>query len=93
MPDKPKRPPMRVRRIVMACVRGQQLTKTIRSRPGLVEADPLYTLEPVGRVVAIQSATDAIASGLLLGNGDGLFGADTSQTWRAAPGAETACGL
>lgn len=87
-----KRPPMRVRRIIMACVRGQTLVKTMRNRPGFPEVGPVYTMEPAGRAVAEFSALDAIASGLLVANEDGLF-PGSSQTWRAAPGAEKACEL
>ncbi len=78
--------PAAARRVIDRCRSGAVLAKVIRSKPveGEDHASPSFHIEPGGRRVGAVTADIAIRSGLLAPNGDGLFGDDTSQTWRAA---------
>jgi len=75
--------PKRVWRVIDDVRDGQRLCKFLRQKEDL-STEIVFALEPRGRRVATKSAQDAIASGLLKGAGDGLFGEETSQTWVAA---------
>lgn len=77
---KEKRLPVRIQTIVGACRAGQTLCLTIRHSE--VGDEHVYWLEPSGRSAGTKSAEEAIALGLLVPAGDGLFG--HSQTYRAA---------
>lgn len=77
---KEKRLPVRIQTIVGACRGGQTLCLTIRHSE--VGDERVYWLEPSGRSAGTKSAEEAIALGLLIPTGDGLFG--HSQTWRVA---------
>jgi hypothetical protein len=79
----PKKLPARVRRIVERCRGGGGQTLCITYRPREI-GPPVCWFEPSGRTVAHLSVMEAIASGLLVSGGDGLFGDETAQTWRAA---------
>lgn len=76
--------PLRVRRIIQRCRNGYSLVLTnVNLQGGGVEK--VYTYHRAsGRRVPTVSAEEAIASGELVANDDGLF-AETSQTWRAKP--------
>ena len=74
--------PKRVRRVVDRCRTGEVLCKTIRPKP-TGETEAAWSFEPSGRAAPPKSSLDAIANGLLVPQGDGLFGDDHSQTWRA----------
>lgn len=67
--------PLRVRTIINRVKNGQVLCHL----GGGIEVD--YVLMPSGRRVPRISAREAIASGQLRPRMDGLFGAETSQTW------------
>jgi hypothetical protein len=41
-----------------------------------------YCLEPSGVHVSEQQAVNLLESGLFVPSGDGLFSAETSQTWQ-----------
>ena len=75
--------PKRVWRVIDAARDGQKLTKLLRrNQLGMTEIE--FAFEPGGKHVPTGTANAAIASGLLRPTGDGLFGAETSQTWVAA---------
>lgn len=82
MSGKPKEPkvPVRVQRIVDACRGGQTLCKsTALNRLGTT--DVRWFLHPSNRevpAISAQQATDHLCPSC-----DGLFGAESSQTWRA----------
>jgi hypothetical protein len=78
--EKPERLPARVQEVVGACRGGQTLCLYIRHSD--VGDERSYWLEPSGRPAGSKSAEEAIAAGLLIPNGDALFG--DSQTYRAA---------
>jgi hypothetical protein len=78
--EKAKRLPVRIQKIVGACKAGQVLCLYIRHSE--VGDERTFWLEPSGRTAGAKSAEEAIAAGLLVPNGDGLFG--ESQTFRAA---------
>lgn len=85
-PSKPKKVPKRIARIILACRRGETITKTYISPRDLTDAPaPIYRLEPSGRLLPRISAEQAIERGIAVGwlvaGSDGLFG--DSQTWRA----------
>lgn len=73
--------PKRVQRILDACARGQVLCLTI-AETRLGTKPEVWFLEPSNRVVPALSAREATR--LLVPSRDGLFGADSSQTWTAA---------
>lgn len=78
--QKEKKVPKRVQRIVDACRGGQTLCRSIApTRLGTCE--DRWFLHPSNKEVSRLSATEA--SLLLIPRCDGLFGADTSQTWGA----------
>lgn len=61
-------------------LRGQ-LVLCMRHAPD--GGDDIYFIEPGGRDVTNAAALRLIAGGYVQPNGDGFFGNDTSQTWRA----------
>jgi hypothetical protein len=76
--------PARIARIVARLQAGERLCKTIihaRDRD-IVE----YHYEPSGDHAPFVSSEQAIRSGLLVPNNDGIL-ADSPQTWRAKEGA------
>ena len=75
--------PKRVWNIIDQVRDGNRLCKFLRPSQGL-EDDTQFFIEPHGYRVATKSAQEAIASGFLQAQGDGLFGEETSQTWIAA---------
>lgn len=75
--------PARVWHVIDAAREGQRLCKFLRKKEDL-STEVVFAFEPKGRRVALKSAQEAIASGLLRAQGDGLFGEETSQTWVAA---------
>lgn len=78
------KPWKRAERIADQCRTGKALCRYNRqTETGSTEI--VYFLEPGGRRVEAKSAQNAIKHGLLIPAGDGLFGAESSQTWRAAP--------
>lgn len=74
--------PARVWRVIDTVRGGQKLCKYLHKKPDNT-TDARFFVEPDGRKVSAESAVEAIASGLLKPLGDGLFEADTSQTWVA----------
>lgn len=76
------KPWKRAERIAAQCRSGKTLCRYNRqTETGSVET--VYFLEPGGRRVGAKSAQNAIRHGLLIPSGDGLFGAESSQTWTA----------
>lgn len=75
--------PKRVWSVIDRVREGGKLCKFFRPIADS-EDDTQFFIEPQGRRVAPKSAQEAIKSGLLQPAGDGLFGAETSQTWIAA---------
>lgn len=75
--------PKRVLRIVEKCKAGELLCKQMRFKSS-GETEIVFTFHPSGKVAGPASSLEAINSGLLAPQGDGLFGSETSQTWRAA---------
>lgn len=75
--------PARVWSVIDQVRDGGKLCKFLRPVSGL-EDDTQFFIEPQGRRVPAKSAQEAIASGLLQAQCDGLFGEETSQTWVAA---------
>ncbi|MFG1454558.1 hypothetical protein V5F44_20250 [Xanthobacter sp. V2C-8] len=72
--------PKRVQRILDACQGGASLCKqTAMTHLGTTQER--WFLHPSNREVSIISAREAAA--LLIPSCDGLFGAESSQTWRA----------
>lgn len=47
-------------------------------------AEIVFYLEPGGESVGRKTFENALLHGLIIPQNDGLFGAETSQTWRAA---------
>lgn len=77
---KERKIPKRVQCILDACQGGETLCKqTAMTHLGTTQER--WFLHPSNREVACISAREAAA--LLRPSCDGLFGADTSQTWRA----------
>ena len=74
--------PKRVQRIIDKARSGYTLCKTFPIA-GTNETKPFFYWEPGGVVAPTKSCLDAIASGELLANRDGLFGPETSQSWSA----------
>jgi len=74
--------PKRVHAIIVTCRSGQKLCKDIRQRE-TGEAELNFFFEPSGKRCGPKSAQDAIKSGLLEPNNDGLLGPESSQTWGA----------
>jgi hypothetical protein len=73
--------PRRVKNIIMRVRTGEILTLTYENlRTG--DKEKVYSWFHSGRRVPTISAEEAIASGELLANDDGLF-AETTQSWRA----------
>lgn len=72
--------PKRVQRILDACRGGQTLCMSLANTQVGTTLE-CWFLHPSNRKLAKQSAREA--SVLLHPSCDGLFGAETSQTWRA----------
>jgi hypothetical protein len=80
MARKKQEVPFRVQRVVSKCKLGEKLCVGLRhSEAGLERS---YWFEPSGKNAPPKSSEQAISMGLLIPNGDGLFG--DSQTYRAA---------
>lgn len=75
-----KKTPKRVQRILDAFQGGQTLCMSLANTQAGTTLE-CWFLHPSNRKLAKQSAREA--SVLLRPSCDGLFGADTSQTWRA----------
>jgi hypothetical protein len=75
--------PKHVQSVISKCRNGEKLTKSLRMKE-TGETEVSFAFEPSGRRAPPKSSADAISSGLLLPCGDGLFGAETSQSWVAA---------
>lgn len=75
--------PMRVRKIIDRCRHGEVLCKTYRNKES-GNTEVLFSFHPSGKRAGPASSQEAIASGLLVPQNDGLFEAGDSQTWRAA---------
>ena len=69
----------RVLTVLAAAQAGEKLCKSIRQSDAGNEIS--WSLEPSGRNVGMSTANKIISGGLLAPQHDGLFGADTSQTW------------
>jgi hypothetical protein len=84
MPKAPKKVKLgkRVLSVIEAAEHGEKLCKSIRQSD--VGAEISWSLEPSGKSVGEHTARKIIESGLLVPSADGLFGAETSQTWGAA---------
>lgn len=82
LPDKPKKIPDRVARVVGYCQAGQTVCLSIRHSD--VGDEKVYWLEPSGRPVGEWTVKRAIDLGLLVPAGDSLFPGMDSQTYRAA---------
>lgn len=63
---------------------GEVLVVTVTALAGR-----LFCLAPSGRTVQARIAEAAIAAALVVPAGEGLFGPESSQTWRLAPEAST----
>jgi hypothetical protein len=73
--------PARVQRIVDRVNAGEKLCIHLHQKvTGATEEQ--FFFEPSGERCPAKSARAAIESGWLKPSGDGLFGADTSQTWK-----------
>lgn len=81
---KPEKPWKRAERIAMACKKGKTLCCFNRQTEES-GTEVIFFLEPGGYPVGRKSAENAIKHGLLVPSNDGLFGAEFSQTWTAAP--------
>jgi hypothetical protein len=75
--------PFGAQTVISSLKRGQVLCYSHRVRPS-GKAERVFTFEPSGKKVAEKDADTALASGLLAPRGDGLFEAETSQTWELA---------
>ena len=69
------------RQILDLCRQGQRLCKTMFTT---CAGHPVtnYYLEPSGVHVSEKQAVYFLESGLFVPSGDGLFSAETSQTWQ-----------
>jgi hypothetical protein len=76
---RPKAPSKRVERLLLAMEKGRVLCSGVTPRGG--EGGIAYWLEPTGKRVGPDTARTAMAQGLVVPQGDGLF-ADAPQTWR-----------
>lgn len=74
--------PKRIARVVERCQRGEVIVKTLRpgERGG---SETCYVWHPSGTEAPAVTCAKAIQGGYLIPGNDGLFGAETSQTWRA----------
>lgn len=75
--------PARVQRIVDKVKSGAKVCVYQHRKPS-GETEDSFFFEPGGRYIPEKSARAAIKCGALKPSGDGLFGADTSQTWVSA---------
>lgn len=75
--------PKRVISVIEKVRAGQTLVKTYRHKES-GDTEVVFSLHPSGKMVGPASAEQATTCGLLAPNNDGLFGAESSQTWRAA---------
>lgn len=69
--------PWQVQRVVGLCLSGQILV-LVRER-----GRTAYRVDPWGKPITAAAAEAAIASGHLIPASEGLFGAETAQSWRA----------
>lgn len=82
--SKYERLPARMRRIVEYMRGGQTLCKSL-SQNELGETIVKFLFEPSGNRCQPKLAQEAIASGFLIANCDGLLGPESSQTFIAPP--------
>jgi hypothetical protein len=75
--------PQRVRNVIHKCRCGQILTKSLRMKE-TGETEVTFMFEPWGVRAPPKSSIEAIASGFLLPQNDGLLGPESSQTFVAA---------
>jgi len=73
--------PKRILRLLERMHRGERLTRQLRPWRENVASDPIFRLEPSGREVATKTAYAAIGGGFVTPAGDGLFGAESTQTY------------
>lgn len=73
--------PFHVRRVIDRCREGETLCVTFQPKE---IGDPICYFEPGGKRVGHVSALKATKTDFLRPGGDGLFGAESSQTWTAA---------
>jgi hypothetical protein len=71
--------PKRAQRVVLQARQGLRVCRRVTG-----EDETQYFYEPGGKAISPAAARRAIASGLLVPGGDGLF-AGMDQTWTAAP--------
>ena len=74
--------PARVKKVIDAVEGGQRLCKSYRFKKS-GESEVEFHYEPSGKRVGPKSAEQAISTNEILPVGDGLFGAETSQQWKA----------
>lgn len=75
--------PKRVQRLLDRMKAGETLCKALRLKE-TGETEVQFFLDPSNRACGEWTASAAIERGLVVPNGDGLFGPDTSQAWRLA---------
>lgn len=73
----------RAERIVEQCKSGKRLCRFNRQTE-TGDTEVVFFLEPGGKQVGRRSAENAISLGALIAANDGLFGAESSQTWGAS---------
>lgn len=81
--DRTRPIPKTILAIADRCRGGQTLCKHLR-RKDTGETEVEFFFEPSGRRCGPKRAQRAIALGIVTPHGDGLFGAETSQTFGAA---------
>lgn len=74
-----------VRSVIDRLRSGEVLNKEIIAKPDGGDPDITYAFIPSGQKVRRDTAERAIHTTLVEPSGDGLFGGDTSQTYRATP--------
>lgn len=82
MPDKPKKMPAKIKRLIHACECGQSVCLTLRHSD--VGDERSYSLEPSGKPIGQWTVNRALEMGIIVPTGDGLFPDLDSQTYRLA---------
>ncbi len=72
--------PKRVSVVLNRLRQGNKLCKSLRMKESGV-TEVIYYYEPFGRRIGLTTAERVIKDGHVVPSGDGLFGAETSQTW------------
>lgn len=75
--------PVRVQHALDRLKGGERLVKWFRHKE-TGEAETLFRFEPSGKNLGPDTALKIVRGGYVIPEGDGLFGADSSQTWRLA---------